>query len=66
MNPDYTGSGVAQVSAKAIVNAKVSYKVYKNNSVFVNMRNMLGSESPEFGFADHTKGLYLLGLHIDL
>jgi len=66
MNPDYTGSGVAQVSAKAIVNAKVSYKLYKNSSVFVNMRNALGSESPEFGFADHTKGLYLVGLNINL
>jgi iron complex outermembrane recepter protein len=54
----------AEVSAKAIVNLKVSYKVYKNNAVFVNVRNLLNNESKEFAFTDRTGALYLLGVNM--
>jgi iron complex outermembrane receptor protein len=60
------GSGYASVAAKTIVNAKVSYKIYKNSSIFLNARNAFGSTTPEFGLADHTKGLYLAGININL
>ncbi|WP_430815008.1 TonB-dependent receptor plug domain-containing protein [Carboxylicivirga sp. RSCT41] len=66
LNPDYTGSGIANVKANTIVNAKVSYKVYKNNSVFVNARNLFNSTNRQFGFADEMGGLYLVGLNISL
>ncbi|MCU4176589.1 TonB-dependent receptor plug domain-containing protein [Carboxylicivirga sp. N1Y90] len=60
------GSGATTVNAKALLNAKISYKFYKNNSVFVNARNLSGSSEREFGFADQTSALYLLGLNINL
>ena len=66
MNPDYTGSGTAEIKANATVNAKVSYKVYKNSSVFVNARNLFNSKESQFGFADQTSGLYLVGVNINL
>jgi len=43
---------------------KVSYKVWKNNAVFVNARNLLNSNKNEFGFADKMKGLYLAGIDL--
>ncbi len=60
------GSGVADIKANTTVNAKVSYKVYKNSSVFVNARNLFDSNDRQFGFADQTGALYLLGLNISL
>ncbi|WP_289055936.1 TonB-dependent receptor plug domain-containing protein [Carboxylicivirga marina] len=64
--PGYTGSGVAELEANTTVNAKVSYKVYKNSSVFVNARNLFNSNKRQFGFADEMGGLYLVGVNINL
>ncbi len=64
--PGYMGSGIAEIPASVRVNAKVSYKVYKDNSVFVNGRNIFGSTNPEFGLADPTGALYLVGVTINL
>lgn len=66
MNPNYTGSGTAEIKGNTTVNAKVTYKVYKNTSLFVNARNLFGSKERQFGFADETGGLYLLGININL
>lgn len=43
---------------------KVSYKIWKNNAIFVNARNLLNSNKNEFGFLDKTKGLYLAGIDL--
>ncbi len=61
-----TGSGIANIPASVNLNAKVSYKLYKNNSVFLNARNLLGSSEPEFGFADQRGLLLLGGININL
>ncbi len=66
MDPNYMGSGTATVEAQTNVNAKISYKVYKNNSVFVNARNLFGTSKPEFGFADQRAALFLVGANINL
>lgn len=64
--PGYTGNGVAEIKANTSVNAKVSYKIYKNSSIFINARNLFGSSEPEFGFADKRGALFLGGINIDL
>ncbi len=53
------------IDSKTIVDFKASFKVYKENAVFINARNLLGSESKEFAFGDDTKGLYLIGLNLN-
>ncbi|MCU4157618.1 TonB-dependent receptor [Carboxylicivirga sp. A043] len=60
------GSGVAEVKANTTVNAKVSYKIYKNSSIFVNARNLFNSKERQFGFADEMAGLYLVGFNVSL
>lgn len=55
-----------EINAKAIFNLKVNFKFWKENSVFFNARNLLNTPDREFGFADKSKGLYLLGLSIQL
>lgn len=64
--PNYNGSGTANINANTTVNAKLSYKIYKNNSIFVNARNLFNSKERQFGFADPMGGLYLVGLNINL
>lgn len=66
LDPNYTGSGVADIKANTTVNAKVSYKIYKDNSIFVNARNLFNSNNRQFGFADQMGGLYLVGININL
>ncbi len=51
-----------QIKSKFILNAKASYEVVKNLNVFVNARNLFGSDSREFYAADRTAGLYTGGL----
>ena len=64
LNPGETGKDV--IDAKYIVNLKVSYNFWKKSTVYFNMRNALNNNSQEFGFADDTKGLYMLGLRFRL
>jgi iron complex outermembrane receptor protein len=61
-----TPDGIANIPASTLVNLKASYKVYKNSSVFINVRNVFNNTDPEFGFADKTGQLYLAGFNIDL
>ena len=51
-----------QISGKFTLNAKVSYELVKNLNVFINGRNLFGSDSREFYAADRTAGLYTAGL----
>jgi len=53
------------VQAKITVNLKVSYKFYKENSVFVNCRNLLNNDNKEFAFLDKVGGMYLIGLNLN-
>jgi len=63
---DATTNEVEQVNidAKAIVDMKISYKVWKENTVFINCRNLLNNSNKEFAFGDDTRGMYLLGLNL--
>jgi iron complex outermembrane receptor protein len=54
-----------EIAAKAIISLKVSYKVYKENSVFINARNLLNTVSNEFAFSDPVNGIYMLGVQIN-
>jgi iron complex outermembrane recepter protein len=53
------------VDAKFILSLKVSYKIWKDNAIFVNARNALNNQSREFAFVDKVKGLYLVGLNFN-
>ncbi len=52
------------IPAKAIVNAKVSYKVFQENAIFLNARNLFNNSSKEFGWLDEVQGTYMAGLQI--
>ncbi|OJJ18757.1 hypothetical protein BKI52_24465 [marine bacterium AO1-C] len=54
------------IPAKTLLNFKLSYKVWKENSIFLNVRNALNSISPEFVFADQVPAFYLVGLQVAL
>ncbi len=58
----YDASDAYTIQPKFIVNLKISYKFWKDNSVFVNARNLFNSTEKEFGFMDEVKGLYLAGV----
>jgi iron complex outermembrane receptor protein len=53
------------INPKFIVNLRVSYKVWKENEVFINARNLFNDGTKEFGFTDDIGGTYLLGIHIN-
>jgi iron complex outermembrane recepter protein len=53
------------IDPKFIVNLKVSYKFWKNNSVYVNARNLFNNESREFGYLDKIGGTYLMGINLN-
>jgi iron complex outermembrane receptor protein len=57
-------NGQVDVSGKAVFNLKASYNLYKNNSIFINARNVFNSKGQEFGFADEIGGLYLAGVNL--
>lgn len=65
-NPVYVNNGLYTdmytISPKVVVNLKVAYKFYKENSVFINARNLFSEADREFAFLDKVNGLYLLGL----
>lgn len=49
------------IPAKTIVNLQVSYKVWRENEVFVNGRNLLGDDSVQFAYADRIGASIYLG-----
>jgi hypothetical protein len=57
--------GMYQVDPKVIVDLKVSYKFWKNNSIFVNARNLLNNRSKEFAYTDEIGGLYMAGINFN-
>lgn len=59
-NPEQYEEG--QISAKFLLNVKVSYELIKGLNGFVAGRNCLGSSSREFYGSEKTKGLFLVGL----
>lgn len=52
------------IDPKFISNLRVSYQFWRDNSIYVNARNMFNTSTKEFAFADDIKGLYLIGLDI--
>ena len=54
------------IPAKALLNVKVSYKVWQDNRLFLNVRNALNDTNREFAFADQAPAFYLAGLTITL
>ena len=59
-----TSNGSFEADPKFTLNCKVSYKVWKDNAVFFNARNVLGDKKQEFAWTDETKGYYLVGLDL--
>jgi iron complex outermembrane receptor protein len=55
-----------QIDGKFMLNARVSYEMVGGLNVFVNGRNLLGSDSREFYAADRTSGLYTGGVSYNL
>jgi len=53
------------VKAKFIPNLKVSYKFWKENSLYINARNFLGNSEKEFAYTDQIKGTYLVGVELN-
>jgi iron complex outermembrane recepter protein len=53
------------ISPKIIVNLMVSYKFWKENSIFFNARNLLNNDKVEFAYMDKVNGLYMLGVNFN-
>lgn len=53
------------VEAKPIVSFKGSYKVWKENSVYFNARNLFNNQSNEFAFMDSIGAEYLVGVNLN-
>ena len=64
-----TNLGSMDIEPKALLNLKVSYKVWKNNSVYISGRNILDmfgkNNQQEFGFLDKIGATYFVGLNIN-
>lgn len=64
MNRSYNMFGTDEISAKTLVNIKVSYEFMKNNKVFVNVRNLFDDRSNEFAFADEIGAKFFAGVNL--
>ena len=53
------------IDPKFILNMKISYKIWKDNEIFINARNLLYDKAKEFGFSDDIGGTYLAGININ-
>lgn len=53
------------IDSKAILNFKADYKIWKNNSIYFNARNLLGQDHREFMFMDKIGSQYLVGLSVN-
>lgn len=54
------------IPAKTLLNIKVSYKIWNENSIFFNARNALNISTTEYAYADNIAGMYLVGLKITM
>ncbi|MBL6445059.1 TonB-dependent receptor [Fulvivirga sp. 29W222] len=59
-------SDVGEVDSKLIINAKVAYDVTKNINIYINARNLSGTDSREYIGADRNTGLILGGVRVKL
>lgn len=65
---DYTGiynNYDMDIQANMVLNAKVSYRLYKNVILYGTIKNILGTHR-EYGYADNIGTLYLIGLKWEL
>jgi iron complex outermembrane recepter protein len=53
-----------EIDPKAILTLKVSYKIWKENTVFVTAKNLLQMNQREFSYADKVGSVYLIGASI--
>jgi iron complex outermembrane receptor protein len=60
----YGASDMYKVEPKIILNLKINYKVWKENSIFVNARNLLNNKKKEFAYTDKIGGLYMIGVSL--
>lgn len=60
-----SSNGVYTIDPKLILSCKLSYKIWKENTIFLNARNLLNSDKQEFAWLDNTQGVYLIGLDIN-
>jgi len=58
-------SDMYKVAAKVTVNFKVSFKVWKENSIYLNARNFFGNNRKEFAYTDKIGGTYLVGINFN-
>lgn len=59
---NYDASENYTIDPKVIMNVKVSYKFWKENSIYVNARNVLSNNKKEFMFMEGVKASYLAGI----
>jgi iron complex outermembrane receptor protein len=50
------------IEPKIIIDAKVSYKFWKENRIFFNARNLFNNNKREFAYTDNIGGTYLIGV----
>jgi len=53
------------ISGKFILDAKISYKFWKDNRIYIEGKNLLFDNNREFGFADPVKTLILGGVNFN-
>jgi iron complex outermembrane receptor protein len=53
------------ILGKVILDAKISYKFWKDNRVYIEGKNLLFNNSREFGFTDPIKTLILAGVNFN-
>jgi iron complex outermembrane receptor protein len=64
MNRSYNMYGTDNINPKFLMNCKASYQFYKNNKVFVNVRNLFDDRSNEFAFVDDIGAKYFIGMQL--
>lgn len=52
--------GSFDIEPKVLLNTKIAYKFWRENSIYINVRNLLNNHKQEFGFLDQN-GLRILG-----
>ncbi len=50
---------------KFVLNTKISYNIWKNTSVYLNIRNLLNDNSQEFAWTDDIGRTVLVGVHAE-
>jgi len=54
-----------EIESKILMNFALTYHLHTNIDLFFSIRNILGEDSQEFGFAENTDRLYLAGLRFE-